>query len=143
MFLSDSESTYLPLEDKQNIKLRILQSDGCGEYIGTEFQIYVSSKEIHSRRSFPFTPLRNRNAVRMNRALPEMSNNAKRKNTPKEFWVDAVVTIGKWTENLYAVRSGLCSLAMAQTEILVSGRKLVKDYYFQFAVSAVELIYGS
>lgn len=48
---------YLFLSEKQTgFKIEFLQSDVGGEYIRAEFQRYLATKGIHSRRSCSYTP---------------------------------------------------------------------------------------
>ena len=53
-------------------RIRCLRSDGGGEYISKEFDIFLQTSGITRQRSPPYTPQHNGVAERMNRTLMEM-----------------------------------------------------------------------
>lgn len=54
-----------------NVHIRILQSDGGGEYIGIHFQNFLKDKGILHCNSCPYTPQQNGVVERKNRHITE------------------------------------------------------------------------
>jgi hypothetical protein len=76
--------------------VKILRSDGGGEYGSKEFKSYLESKGIKHEKTNAYTPQENGVAERMNWTLVEsahsMLNDA---NLPNSFWEDAVEYAGQ------------------------------------------------
>jgi len=76
-------------------EIKLLQSDGGGEYINQGFKKYLEGAGIQHRVSTPYSPAQNGLAERMNRTLVVsvrcMLEDSK---LPKEFWGPAIVTAG-------------------------------------------------
>lgn len=60
-------------EVSTGVKVKILRSDGGGEYGSKEFKLYLDSKGIQHEKTNAYTPQENGVAERMNRTLVESS----------------------------------------------------------------------
>jgi transposase InsO family protein len=84
------------VERETGFKVKILQSDGGGEYGSKEFKSYLESKGIKHEKTNAYTLQENGVAERMNCTLVEsacsMLNDA---NLPNSFWEDAVEYAGQ------------------------------------------------
>ncbi|KAK2352556.1 putative mitochondrial protein [Trifolium repens] len=80
-------------ERQSGNKLKILRTDGGGEYNSKDFQVYCDEKGIVHEVTAPYTPQHNGLAERRNRTLLNMARcMLKGKNLPKCYWGEAVNT---------------------------------------------------
>lgn len=74
-------------------QLKVLRSDGGGEYMSNEFKSYCTREGIEHEVIAPYTLQHNGIAERENRTILNMARNMlKTKNLPKKFWAEAVST---------------------------------------------------
>jgi transposase InsO family protein len=76
------------MSEKQIEKfIRILRTDGGGEYVSSEFDSFCSKNEILHVVTAPYTPQQNRLANRRNRTLMNMDRAIlKEKGLPQSLW---------------------------------------------------------
>ncbi|CAJ2647891.1 unnamed protein product [Trifolium pratense] len=80
-------------ERQSENKLKVLRTDGGGEYNSKEFQTYCTQKGIIHEVTAPYTPQHNGLAERRNRTLLNMARcMLKSKGLPKCYWGEAVNT---------------------------------------------------
>jgi transposase InsO family protein len=73
--------------------IKILRSDGGGEYTSTAFTNFCTSEGIMHEITAPYTPQHNGLCERRNRTIMDMTRcMLKEKQLPKEFWGEAVTT---------------------------------------------------
>ena len=81
------------VENASGKKMKVLRTDGGGEYTSTEFEEFLKSAGIRHEQTIPKTPEQNGVAERMNRTLVEsvrsMLSDA---NLPHTFWAEALST---------------------------------------------------
>ena len=74
-------------------KLKVLRTDGGGEYTSARFEEFLKCEGIRHERTIPRTPEQNGVAERMNRTLVEtvrsMLSDSK---LPQKFWAEALST---------------------------------------------------
>lgn len=71
--------------------VKVLHSDGGGEYMSDEFQTYLADHRIEHKRTVPYSLHQNGVAERLNRTLDELVWSVlHHKSVPSEFWADAV-----------------------------------------------------
>ncbi|KAM1941073.1 hypothetical protein ACFX13_028698 [Malus domestica] len=76
-----------------NVSIRILQSDGGGEYVGLQFQNFLKNKGILHHKSCPYTPQQNGLAERKNRHITETAVTLlQQASLPPKFWYHACAT---------------------------------------------------
>ncbi|KAK2442743.1 putative mitochondrial protein [Trifolium repens] len=82
------------LVEKQSGKsIKVLRTDGGGEYTSTEFENYCKEQGIIHEVTAPYTPQHNGLAERRNRSILNMARSmVKQKQLPKRFWGEAVST---------------------------------------------------
>ncbi|KAL6324735.1 hypothetical protein AAG906_017075 [Vitis piasezkii] len=81
------------VENQFSCKIKQLQSDGGGEYMSNQFQLFLSSNGIQHRRTCPHTPQQNGVAERKHRHVVEMGLSLLAQSLlPTKFWVDAFLT---------------------------------------------------
>jgi len=82
------------LVEKENDKsIRILKTDGGGEYTSKDFEAFCTSQGVVHEVTAPYTPQHNELAERRNRTLLNMTRSMiKQKNLPHKFWGEAVTT---------------------------------------------------
>ncbi|KAK2392639.1 putative mitochondrial protein [Trifolium repens] len=85
---------FKALVEKQSGKsIKVLRTDGGGEYTSTEFENYCKEKGIIHEVTAPYTPQHNGLAERRNRSILNMARSmVKQKQLPKRFWGEAVST---------------------------------------------------
>ena len=80
-------------ERQSDEKLKLLRSDGGGEYTSNEFHEFCQTTGIIHEVVAPYTPQHNGTAERVNRTLLNMARSMlKTKNLPKKLWGEAVAT---------------------------------------------------
>ncbi|KAK2441923.1 hypothetical protein QL285_013156 [Trifolium repens] len=80
-------------ERQREYKLKIIRTDGGGEYNSREFQAYCAENGIIHEVTAPYTPQHNGLADRRNRTLLDMARcMLKGKGMPKSYWGEAVST---------------------------------------------------
>eukprot|EP00171_Calliarthron_tuberculosum_P012272 IDg12272t1 len=73
-------------------KIKILRSDGGGEYTSNAFKTHLERYSIHQQFTVAHTPQQNGVAERMNRTLKDLVRAMLlHKNVLEEFWADSVV----------------------------------------------------
>ena len=73
--------------------INTLRSDNGGEYLSTEFEIYLKSKGIRHEYTVPYSPQQNGVAERLNRTLLESAKAMMSKaNLPKMYWAEAIAS---------------------------------------------------
>ena len=79
------------LELQTGQKLKVIRTDGGGEYTGKQFESYLKERGTHHEITTPNTPQHNGVAERLNRTLLEkacmMLSDAK---LPEGYWFDAL-----------------------------------------------------
>lgn len=79
------------VERQRGHKLKILKTDGGGEFTSGEFRSYCDDEGIVREVVLPYTPQQNGVAERKNRTIMNMVRSMlKAKNLPKELWGEAV-----------------------------------------------------
>ncbi|UZJ53681.1 hypothetical protein CBS101457_003001 [Exobasidium rhododendri] len=96
---------FLPLAERAAAKpLRILRSDGGGEYVNAEMQQFLADHGIPHQITIARTPQQNGVAERLNRTLMEMTRAMLIKsNCPEFLWAEAF-TLAVWIHNRVARR---------------------------------------
>ena len=80
-------------ENQSGQKLKILRTDGGGEYNSKEFQKFCEENGIEHEVTAPYTPQHNGLAERRNRTLLDMVRSMlKEKKLPQKLWGEAVAT---------------------------------------------------
>ncbi|KAK2440889.1 putative mitochondrial protein [Trifolium repens] len=83
----------LEVENQSNMKIKVLRSDGGGEYTSHEFMSFCELNGIKHEVVAPYTPQHNGMAERRNRTIMNMTRcMLKEKQLPHSFWGEAVVT---------------------------------------------------
>ena len=78
---------------QKNVKIKILRSDGAGEYVSDEFKNYLKEKGTRQEITPPYTAQWNGIAERLNRTLMDKARcMLKAKNLDNKFWGEAVNT---------------------------------------------------
>lgn len=81
------------VENETGERIGTFRSDGGGEYISKEFNIYLRSKGIKHEESCAYTPEQNGVAERMNRTLKNLVRSMLiHKGVNKHFWAEALRT---------------------------------------------------
>ncbi|KAK2426061.1 putative mitochondrial protein [Trifolium repens] len=81
------------VEKQAERKIKILRSDGGGEYNSTAFRNFCTSEGIMHEITAPYTPQHNGLCERRNRTIMDMTRcMLKEKQLPNEFWGEAVTT---------------------------------------------------
>ena len=81
------------VERQSGRKLKVLRTDGGGEYVSKDFDMLCEKEGILHEVVPPYTPQQNGIAERKNRTIMNMVRSMlKGKNLPKEFWGEAVST---------------------------------------------------
>lgn len=81
------------VENETDLKIKCLQSDNGGEYLGDDFKRYCAEAGIKMRKTIPGTPQQNGVAERMNRTLNERARSMRlHAGLPKMFWAEAIST---------------------------------------------------
>lgn len=74
-------------------KIKVFQSDGCGEFVNSNIQQFFSTNGIYFQKSCPDTPQQNGVAERKHRHLLELTRTMLLEaSVPNTFWVDALFT---------------------------------------------------
>ncbi len=74
-------------------KIVKLRTDNGTEYLSTEFQEYLKSREIQHELTVAYTPQQNGIAERMNQTLMESARSMMyHAHLPKKFWAEAIAT---------------------------------------------------
>jgi transposase InsO family protein len=80
-------------EKQSGQKIKILRTDGGGEYNSIEFQKFRDDNGIEHEVTAPYTPQHNGLAERRNRTLLDMTRSMlKEKKLPHKLWGEAVAT---------------------------------------------------
>ncbi|CAJ2665360.1 unnamed protein product [Trifolium pratense] len=91
--LQNFKAFKMLVEKQSEKKIKILRSDGGGEYTSNEFKTFCSENGIQHEIIAPYTPQHNGMAERRNRTIMNMTRCMLReKNLPHSFWGEAVVT---------------------------------------------------
>jgi transposase InsO family protein len=81
------------VEKQSEKQIKILRSDGGGEYTSHEFKVFCTENGIQHEVIAPYTPQHNSMAERRNRTIMNMTRcMLKEKNLPHNFWGEAVST---------------------------------------------------
>jgi transposase InsO family protein len=81
------------IEKKSDKAIKILRTDGGGEYTSKEFEAFFLSQGIVDEVTASHTPHHNGLAERMNKTLLDMARSMiKQKSLPHKFWGEAVTT---------------------------------------------------
>lgn len=87
------------VENKFNIKPKLIRSDRGGEYFATELKDFLRKQGIRTQYTAPYSPQQNGVAERRNRSLIEMARcmltDAK---LPKYLWAEAI-NMAKYIQN--------------------------------------------
>ncbi|CAJ2663346.1 unnamed protein product [Trifolium pratense] len=85
---------FKTLVEKQSDKsIKVLRTDGGGEYTSKEFENYCKEQGIIHEITAPYTPQHNGLAERRNRTILDMARSmVKQKGLPHRFWGEAVST---------------------------------------------------
>ena len=79
------------VENNFNKKIKLIRSDGGGEYLKIYFQNFCESEGIRMEHLVPYTPQQNGVAKRKNRSLKEMETCLLHgKHLPPSLWDEAV-----------------------------------------------------
>ncbi|MCI20774.1 retrovirus-related pol polyprotein from transposon tnt 1-94 [Trifolium medium] len=80
-------------EKQSDHKLKVLKTDGGGEYLSSEFTEFCEARGIVHEVIPPYTPQQNSSVKRRNRTIMNMVRcMLKGKHLPKELWGEAVNT---------------------------------------------------
>jgi len=91
--LEDFKKFKVLAEKQIGMKLKILRTDGGGEYTSRDFETYCTNQGIIHEVKAPYTPQHNGLTERRNRSLLDMARSMlKEKKLPNEFWGEAVNT---------------------------------------------------
>ncbi|GAU48263.1 hypothetical protein TSUD_405090 [Trifolium subterraneum] len=81
------------VENQSNRRIKILRTDGGGEYTSKNFESFCVENDIEHEVITPYTPQHNDLAERRNKTIMDMARcMVKHKNLPKSFWGEAVAT---------------------------------------------------
>ncbi|KAK3725314.1 hypothetical protein QZH41_002591 [Actinostola sp. cb2023] len=81
------------VEKSSGYTLKILRSDNGGEYVSTDFDIFLKSEGVVHQTTVPKTPQQNGVAERLNRTLVEsVRSMLVQAKLPQKFWVEALNT---------------------------------------------------
>lgn len=81
------------IEKESDKSIKILRTDGGGEYTSKDFEAFCTSQGIVHEVTAPYTPQHNGLAERRNRTLLDMARSMiKQKKLPHQFWGEAVTT---------------------------------------------------
>jgi transposase InsO family protein len=81
------------VENQSGKKLKILRTDGGGEYTSKNFELFCVNNGVEHEVIAPYTPQHNGLAERRNRTILDMARcMVKHRNLPKTFWGEAVST---------------------------------------------------
>ncbi|CAJ2645977.1 unnamed protein product [Trifolium pratense] len=81
------------IEKESEKSIKILRTDGGGEYTSKEFENFCTNQGITHEVTAPYTPQHNGLAERRNRTVLDMARSMiKQKNLPHKFWGEAVLT---------------------------------------------------
>jgi len=81
------------VEKQSGYKIKTLRTDGGGEYVSSEFEVFCTKEGIVHDVVPPYTPQQNGTAERKNRTIMNMVRSMlKSKHLPKELWGEAVST---------------------------------------------------
>ena len=81
------------VENQSSKKLKILRTDGGGEYTSKKFESFCVENGVEHEVTAPYTPQHNGLAERRNRTILDMARcMVKHRNLPKSFWGEAVNT---------------------------------------------------
>ena len=81
------------VERQSGRKLKVLRTDGGGEYVSKDFERLCEKEGIVHEVVPPYTPQQNETVERKNRTIMNMVRSMlKGKNLPKEFWGEVVST---------------------------------------------------
>ena len=107
------------VEKESSANIKILRSDGGGEYFSLEFSNFLYECGIRRQYTCRYTPQQNGVAERKNRVIAEIARcMLNEKNMPRCFWADAVFTA------VYLInRSPTTSVHIITPEEAWSGRK--------------------
>ncbi|GAU33426.1 hypothetical protein TSUD_380620 [Trifolium subterraneum] len=85
---------FKTLVEKQSYKsIKVLRTDGGGEYTSKEFENYCKDQGIIHEVTTPYTPQHNGLTERRNRSILDMARSmVKQKGLPHRFWAEAVST---------------------------------------------------
>jgi transposase InsO family protein len=76
------------------VSIKVLRSDGRGEYFSNEFSEYLKEHGIQRKYSCSYSPQQNGVVERKNKHITEITRAMlNEKNLPNYFWVEVVVTI--------------------------------------------------
>ncbi|MCH79927.1 copia-type polyprotein [Trifolium medium] len=91
--LQNFKSFKLEVKNQSGKKIKVLRSDGGGEYTSHEFSAFCEANGIKHEIIAPYTPQHNGMAERRNRTVMNMTRYMlKQKGLPHSFWGEAVVT---------------------------------------------------
>ena len=80
-------------EKQFDVSLKILRTDGGGEFYSSQFQQFLISQGIIHQKSCPFTPVQNGIAERKHRHLTETTIALLQQSSlPLKYWFDALAT---------------------------------------------------
>jgi len=81
------------VERESGKRLKILRTDGGGEFTSNDFENYCQKNGIQHEVTAPYTPQHNGLAERRNRTILNMARSLiKEKDLPQRFWGEAVAT---------------------------------------------------
>ena len=81
------------VENETNKRIKILRSDGGGEYVNHKFRTYLQNYGIKHQVTVPYSPQQNGVAERFNRTVVEMTRTLLHSaNLPYTFWAEAINT---------------------------------------------------
>ncbi|KAK2403406.1 putative mitochondrial protein [Trifolium repens] len=91
--LQKFKSFKIMVEKQSEKQIKILRSDGGGEYTSHDFKVFCTENGIQHEVIAPYTPQHNGMAGRRNRTIMNMTRcMLKEKNLPHNFWGEAVST---------------------------------------------------
>jgi hypothetical protein len=91
--LQNFKSFKLEVENQSSKKIKVLRSDGGGEYTSHDFRTFYEGNGIKHEITAPYTPQHNGMAERRNRTIMNMTRcMLKEKGLPHSFWGEVVVT---------------------------------------------------
>jgi len=94
---SDALETFIKfkrvVELESQSKIKILRTDGGGEYMSKRFNSFCETEGIQHQSTVPHTPQQNGISERKNRVLVELARSMlTHMSVPKSFWAEAVST---------------------------------------------------
>ena len=118
------------LERKAECKIKLLQSDGGGEYVA--LNKYLTENGIETRRTTTYSTKENETAERVNRTIMESTRAMlSQAGLPRTFWTEAAVHAADIRNHLFCPRRG----TVTSFELLV-GRKPRVDHFRIFGCLA-------